>query len=47
MIKMTKRLKPKRRCLTIEFAKANGEAWIKRPLKRLGKTDLNKYLNKT
>ena len=29
--------KPKRRCLTIEFAKANGEAWIKKPMKRLKK----------
>ena len=41
-MKTQKQPKPKRRCLTIEFAKANGEAWIKRPLKHLGKPDLNK-----
>jgi len=34
---MTKHPKPTRCCLTIKFAKANGEAWIKRPLKRLKK----------
>ena len=33
---MTKHPKPKRRCLTIEFAKENGEVWIKGSLKRVG-----------